>query len=352
MISLRPLRHLMVCSVLLALPVVAFAQQATFPGTTLDSTSGGQAASEPTPVDQVDTASLRWSIRSIKGMPRVGVFTPEVDSTKVLDSSEIPRLAESPSAFGFDPSRLLTEQQPAAPHPAPQHTGFKALLFETGADFKALPRRTSTWVILGIGAGAAALVLPIEDEVNAHLAGSKAVGRFYAPGKYVGSFPVQVGTAAGLYIVGRYILPHAEGEPKTNKVSHLGFDLIRALAVSQALTQGAKFAFRRDRPTGVCCGFPSGHASAAFATAAVLERHLGYRAAWPTLAVAAYVATSRLHDNVHFLSDVLFGSAIGMASGWTVVGRHGRSSYAMVPTPTPGGAMLTLVRTPQTKGRN
>jgi membrane-associated phospholipid phosphatase len=77
----------------------------------------------------------------------------------------------------------------------------------------------------------------------------------------------------------------------------------------------------------------------------VLERHLGYRSAWPTLAAAAYVASSRLADNKHFLSDVLFGSALGMASGWTVVGRHGRSSYAMVPTPTKGGIALTLVRT-------
>jgi membrane-associated phospholipid phosphatase len=120
---------------------------------------------------------------------------------------------------------------------------------------------------------------------------------------------------------------------------------MRAVVVSQAFTQGLKYAVRRDRPTGECCSFPSGHASATFATAAVLERHLGYRASWPTLLVAAYVASSRLHDDVHFLSDVVFGSALGMASGWTVVGRHGRSEYAMVPAPVKGGMMLTLVRT-------
>ena len=239
----------------------------------------------------------------------------------------------------------LAQQQPLATHPNPPHTGFKALLFDTAADFKAFPRRHSTWVILSVGAAAAALALPIDDETNAHLVGSKAVGRFYAPGKYLGSFQVQVGTAAGLYVVGRYLLPHAQGQPKTNKVSHLGFDLTRALIVSQALTQGTKLVFRKDRPTGECCGFPSGHASAAFATAAVFERHFGYRGAWPTVVLASYVATSRLHDNVHFLSDVLFGSALGMASGWTVVGRHGRSSYALVPTPTRGGVMLTFVRT-------
>ena len=50
-----------------------------------------------------------------------------------------------------------------------------------------------------------------------------------------------------------------------------------------------------------------------------------------------YVATSRLHDNRHFLSDVVFGSALGTATGWTVVGRHGRSSYALTPVAVPGG---------------
>jgi len=238
----------------------------------------------------------------------------------------------------------IAQQQPA-PHPTPEHTGFKALVYETGSDFKRFPLRPSTWVILGIGGAAAALALPVEDELNAHLAGSDAAGKFFAPGKYIGAFPVQVGVAAGLYVVGRYIMPHAEGTPKTNKVSHLGFDLMRALIVSQAFTQGIKYAAQRDRPTGECCSFPSGHASATFATASVLERHLGYRSAWPTLLIASYVATSRLHDNKHFLSDVLFGSALGMASGWTVVGRHGRSSFAMVPGVTKGGVMLTLVKT-------
>jgi membrane-associated phospholipid phosphatase len=236
-------------------------------------------------------------------------------------------------------------EQPAAKTPEPEHTGFKALLFETVNDFKAFPRRPSTWVILAIGGGAAAIAYPSDDEVNARLVGSNAVGRFFAPGKYIGAAYTQAGIAIGLYVIGRYFMPHAEGD-RTNKVSHLGFDLLRSLIVSQALTQGLKIAVHRDRPTGECCAFPSGHASATFATASVLERHLGYRGAWPTFVVAAYVATSRLHDNRHFLSDVLFGSALGIASGWTVVGRHGRSNYALMPVPVRGGAMVTLTRKP------
>jgi len=205
-------------------------------------------------------------------------------------------------------------------------------------------------VILAIGGGAAALAHPADDEVNGRLAGSGA-GRFFAPGKYIGTAYVQAGTAVGLYVIGRYVLPHADGEPRTNKVSHLGFDLLRSLIVSQALTQGIKYAVRRDRPGGDCCAFPSGHASATFATASVLERHLGYRGAWPTFAIAAYVATSRLHDNRHFLSDVLFGGGLGIASGWTVVGRHGRSNYALMPVPVRRGVMVTLMRKPSLQAR-
>ena len=235
--------------------------------------------------------------------------------------------------------------QDARPAPPPEgRTGFKALLFETASDFKAFPMRRSTWVILGIGAGAAALAHPADDNVNDHLMASDTAGKIFAPGKYIGAVYVQAGIATGLYVIGRYVLPHAEGEPRTNKVSHLGFDLLRAVIVSQALTQGIKYIGQRDRPTGECCAFPSGHASAAFATASVLERHLGYRGAWPTFLVAAYVATSRLQDNRHFLSDVIFGSALGIASGWTVVGRHGRSNYALTPMPVRGGMMVSVTR--------
>ena len=256
--------------------------------------------------------------------------------------------ARSQALFEPNTGDTLELLQPTAPVPAePAHTGFKALVFETGSDFKAFSRRQSTWVILGIGAGAAALVHPLDDNLNNELTGSKAVGRFFAAGKWIGSFYVQTGTAVGLYMVGRYIMPHADGAPRTNRVSHLGFDMMRALIVSQALTQGIKVVAQRDRPTGECCAFPSGHASVTFATASVIERHFGYRASWPMFLIAGYVSASRLTDNRHYLSDVLFGSALGIASGWTVVGRHGRDDYALMATPLKGGMRVSLTYRPR-----
>jgi membrane-associated phospholipid phosphatase len=226
--------------------------------------------------------------------------------------------------------------------PTPTSTGYKAFIRTTGADFWSFPQRPSTWVILGVGAASALLAHPADDEANAHIASSTTVKHLFAPGQWIGSAYVQVGAAAGLYFGGRYLVPHIQGEPRTNKMSHLGYDLIRAQILSQAFVHSIKYAVRRDRPTGECCSFPSGHAAAAFASASVLERHLGYRAAWPTLLAASYVAVSRLHDNRHFLSDILFGSSIGMATGWTVVGRHGRDEYALVPMPVHGGLEIAL----------
>ena len=266
-------------------------------------------------------------------------------STVVLAETNADARDRFADSFARSADAILASQDDQKPE-EPAHTGLAAIVYKTLGDFKAFPRRTSTWVILGVGAGAAALGHPADNTLNARIAGSDGVRRFFAPGHVIGATYVQVGTAIGLYVTGRYIIPPKEGEGRTNKWSHVGFDMLRAQIVSQVLVQGMKQAIRRDRPTGECCSFPSGHSAATFATAAVLERHLGYRAAVPTLAIATYVATSRLHDNRHYLSDVLFGAAVGTATGWTVVGTHGRSDYTLVPIARPGGIMIALIRTP------
>ena len=251
-------------------------------------------------------------------------------------SAQIEAASSPPPLFAATP---LLRGQPTPPPPPPEHTGFVALIRDTGSDFASFPRRRSTWVILGIGAGAAALVHPWDDEINDELQEANTLKNIMKPGKYLGYAWVQGGAALGMYFIGRYAMEPEQGT-HTNRVAHLGFDLLRANIVSQALTYGIKIAVRRDRPTGECCAFPSGHASLTFASAAVLERHFGYRGSWPMFAIAGYVATSRLTDNRHFASDVLFGSALGMATGWTVVGRHGRESFALYPVPVKGGVAL------------
>ena len=297
-------RHLLILAVLtliLGIPAFAHAQQST---------------------QEVSSALIGRAFSSVVA----GALAPV--PTADADAAQLPALLPAP-----------TEEA----HP-PAHTGFKALVHDTWGDFKTFPRRRSTWVILGIGAGGALLAHPVDDDVNARLVGKRSAKWFWAPGKIIGSAPTQAALSIGLYTIGRYVVPPDPDKPatdgtspRTNKWSHMGFDLLRAQIVSQVFVQATKYAVRRDRPTGQCCSFPSGHAASAFAAASVIERHFGYRMSVPALAIATYVATSRLHDNRHFLSDVIFGSALGTATGWTVVGRHGRSSYALTPVAVPGG---------------
>jgi membrane-associated phospholipid phosphatase len=246
-------------------------------------------------------------------------------------------------------SAVAQEQDPAVSNAQPppvEHTGLATLVKDILADFKAFPKRESTWVILGVGGAAALAVHPADQSVNSHLVSSGWADNVWKPGHIIGG-PVMYGVPVALYLGGRYLWAPAKDEPQTNKWSHLGLDLIRAELEEEAIVQALKLSVRRTRPDGTAYSFPSGHAAATFALAAVLERHLGYRFAWPTLAIATYVATSRLHDNVHYVSDVVFGAAIGTATGWTVVGRHGRSKYTLVPTPVPGGFALMVMRNPE-----
>jgi undecaprenyl-diphosphatase len=59
-------------------------------------------------------------------------------------------------------------------------------------------------------------------------------------------------------------------------------------------------------------GFPSDHATAAFAIAAVLLVHLGRRAI-PVLVAAAALAIARVLVGVHYPADVLAGALLGSA---------------------------------------
>jgi membrane-associated phospholipid phosphatase len=222
--------------------------------------------------------------------------------------------------------------RPPPAGPPPKHTGVKATLKAIPGDFAHIPSRDSL-IVLGVGSALTLAAHPFDTDLNAHLTGWSG---FFAPGKVVGDGAVQVGAAIGTYVYGR---------ATDNKVvSHLGMDLLRSTIEVGALTYGMKAAVGRKRPNGACCAFPSGHASVTFASATVLQRHLGWKAAVPTYAIASYVAVSRLHDNRHYLSDVVFGSTLGLIVGRTVT-RHGRSNYTLAPIPVPDGLALMVTRT-------
>lgn len=245
----------------------------------------------------------------------------------------------SGTVFTFQPpsTTQTTVQEPGQLPPEQQHTGLRQLFKETARDFKHFPS-TNTALILGIGGGLALAVHPIDDDLNVKLSGDGWKHAIWAPGRVIGYGWVQIGGAMGVYTYGRMT-------NKRGKAVHVGLDLLRAQILTQSMTYAIKGAVGRERPDGSGgSAFPSGHASTTFASAAVLQEHLGWKSTWPTYLVASYVAMSRLHDNRHFASDVVFGAALGMACGKTVVTRHGKSSYAWSPMYLPGGGGITITR--------
>ena len=154
-------------------------------------------------------------------------------------------LSRRPYATLFAAARPLPsmtqEAAKAAPPPEPRHTGFNALVRSTASDFVAFPKRKSTWLILGIGGAAALAVHPLDDEINEAAVDADGLRTFFKPGKYLGYAWVQGGAAIGLYLIGRYAMEPDIPGTHTNKVSHLGFDLLRANLLTQAFTYGIKY---------------------------------------------------------------------------------------------------------------
>ena len=226
-------------------------------------------------------------------------------------------------------------ESPAPVPPTPRHTGIRATFKALPHDFKHLASRENLlW--LGVGTAAALAIHPFDDEINQHFQGQGPADAFFAPGKYIGQTATLVGASLTIYATGRL-----KDQPK---VSHIGMDLIRALIVDEAVTQTLKYSVGRERPDGSDShSFPSGHSSATFAVATVLERHVNWRLSVPAYAFATYVAMSRLHENKHFASDVAFGAAVGVIAGRTVT-ETGTDKYAVIILPTRGGLLVQVAR--------
>jgi hypothetical protein len=183
--------------------------------------------------------------------------------------------------------------------------------------------------ILGVGAAAALGAHPFDSSVSHALNDDPGLDRVLKPGATLGGMPLEVGAAAAMMSLG-----HAMHKPC---LGSLGSELLQAQLVGAAWTIGLKAIVRRDRPEGTGYSFPSGHTTTAFASATVLQRRLGWKVGIPAYAVATYVAASRVEMQRHYLSDVVFGAALGIVAGRTVSVGHGHE-LMIGPLATSGGA--------------
>jgi membrane-associated phospholipid phosphatase len=197
-----------------------------------------------------------------------------------------------------------------------------------------------TALVLGVGGGAALVGHIWDDDLVHEIDANPSLNNAMSPGNTYGAFSTQVVIGVGLY-TGGWLSKHGG-------LAVTGADIMRAQLLSQIYVQAIKFSVQRERPDkSDSYSFPSGHSASAFATAGVLQRHYGWKVGVPATLVAAYVATARVHDNRHYLSDVIFGASMGIAAGRTVTLRAGRYNITAAPTAVRRGAgLMVTIRPP------
>jgi membrane-associated phospholipid phosphatase len=236
-----------------------------------------------------------------------------------------------------DAGRLVTVAQPesrANEHPTTLGGVFRAL----PGDFRRLAMPDSL-LILGVGGGAALAVSPKDDDIARSISSEPSpLEEALDPGSVIGDGYVQVGAALGTLVIGRIAAK--------KKVAALGADLLGAQLVNGVITVGLKAAVHRERPDGGNHSFPSGHSSATFATASVLQRRFGWKVGFPAYAVGGYVAAARMKEGEHFLSDVIFGSAIGIVAGRAATPGGLLRQWTASVVPLRGGFVVMFLRRP------
>jgi membrane-associated phospholipid phosphatase len=212
---------------------------------------------------------------------------------------------------------------------------FREIFTGTVSDFRRLPSSGTAGLLLA-GAGATLAAHGADDTVTDNVSSRNGVHETFEPGAILGGTPAELGAALTTYGLGRVF--------HNRCMAAVGADLAQAQLMAQAMTYALKASVRRDRPEGSGFSFPSGHASVAFASATVLQRHFGWKAGLPAYAAATYVAASRVQMKRHYLSDVIFGATLGVVAGRTVTmpGGH-RMTFGPIATPMGPAAGFTLL---------
>lgn len=90
-----------------------------------------------------------------------------------------------------------------------------------------------------------------------------------------------------------------------------------SVGIMTVTVRGIKYIVNRERPNGGKHSFPSGHTATSFMTATMLHKEYGWRSPWFSIGgytVAALTGVSRIMNNMHWMSDVVAGAAIGIGS--------------------------------------
>jgi membrane-associated phospholipid phosphatase len=204
-----------------------------------------------------------------------------------------------------------------------------------GQDFKNFFSKDTGQVLAITAIGAIAAAPWDREGVNN---GFNIPTTLFEAGNIMGGVLFQASAGAGAYAFGRAVF-------RNDKFAMLGRDVVRAQVLSQAMVQTLKFTVRRERPDGSNKqSFPSGHSASAFATAAVLQRHYGWKLGVPAFAAGSYVALARMAWNRHHATDVVMGAGFGIAAARTVTMSVGKSKFNLGVQPQAGGASVNFTK--------
>ncbi len=241
--------------------------------------------------------------------------------------------------LGLSSRGLALDDQSATEEAAAGYVVEPAQAPSIGAVFREVPSdlwrflSVDTAVVLAAGGGAALVAHIWDDDLVSELQVNPRLNDAFAPGSKYGAFALMLGGSFAVYGTGL-----VSGHPH---LAVVGADLVRGQIVTQLWVQALKYTVQRERPDqSNDVSFPSGHAAGGFAVATVLTRHYGWKAAIPAYLGATYIAASRVHDNKHYLSDVTFGAAMGIAGARTVLLKTGRYGLQVAPSLAAGTVAL------------
>ena len=213
----------------------------------------------------------------------------------------------------------------------------------------------SDWLTAGLVIGATSGIYLADSDIRkiAQRNQSSTGDKFAVVGNALGN-PAYTLPPLGLF----YLYGHLNEDPKARRTSLLA---VESLAISGVFTWTLKLATQRPRPfTGESSttwngpglkanpGFPSGHTPASFSIASVIAEEYGSNPYVPPIAygLATLTGLSRIYDDKHWASDVVFGAAIGYFVGKSVVRYHtasGDTALKIVPTVSQQGFGLMAV---------
>lgn len=188
------------------------------------------------------------------------------------------------------------------------------------------------WLIFGGVIGTAVSVSFLDEEINAYFKRNKThlQNELASVGDFLGQPEYQGPVLLAFYSLGASI--------NNQWIRETGSMLAASMAASGLIQTFSKDAVGRARPSkgeGSLLfspfggknyhSFPSGHTMLALSSSYILARQVKPLALKiPLYSISAIVGWSRVYDNAHWTSDIILGSALGIATAEAVIQYYSR----------------------------